>query len=150
MANIQKAPGQSLPFVDAFPIPLLSSSNPTSATSTYPLGQLWINTVSGNIFTLTSAGGTKTWSQTAAGAAASGQATLVSGTVTVANTNIAATDLIFLSRADENSSTALGALTVTAITAGTSFVITALNTTTPASTVTGDVSIVNYFIVPQI
>lgn len=78
-----------------------------------------------------------------------GQATLVSGTVTVANTNIAANDRIFLTRADANSSTALGELTVTAQTASTSFVITALDPSDGSSTITGDVSIVNYFIVRQ-
>ena len=78
-----------------------------------------------------------------------GQATLVSGTVTIANTNIAATDRIFLTRADANSSTALGLLTITAQTASTSFVITALDPADGSTTITGDVSIVNYFIVRQ-
>jgi len=78
-----------------------------------------------------------------------GQATLVSGTVTIANTNIAANDRIFLTRADENSSSALGDLTITALTASTSFVITALDPSDGSTTITGDVSIVNYFIVRQ-
>jgi len=78
-----------------------------------------------------------------------GQATLVSGTVTIANTNIAANDRIFLTRADENSSSALGELTITAQTASTSFVITALDPSDGSTTVTGDVSVVNYFIVRQ-
>ena len=78
-----------------------------------------------------------------------GQATLVSGTVTVANTNIAAGDRIILTRADANSSSALGELTITAQTASTSFVITALSAADGSTTVTGDTSIVNYFIVRQ-
>jgi len=78
-----------------------------------------------------------------------GQVTLVSGTATVANTNIAANDRIFLSRADENSSSALGMLTVTAQTASTSWVVTALDPSDGSTTITGDVSIVNYFIVRQ-
>jgi len=78
-----------------------------------------------------------------------GQATLVSGTLTILNTNIAITDRIFLSRADENSSTALGMLTVTALTNATSWVITSLAPVDGSTTVTGDVSIVNYFIVRQ-
>lgn len=78
-----------------------------------------------------------------------GQATLTSGTVTVANTNIAANDRIFLTRADPNSSTALGSLSVTALTASTSFVITALDPADGSTTITGDTSIVNYFIVRQ-
>lgn len=78
-----------------------------------------------------------------------GQATLVSGTVTIANTNIAAGDRVFLTRADLNSSTALGELTVTALTASTSFVITAIDPSDGSSTITGDTSIVNYVIIRQ-
>jgi len=78
-----------------------------------------------------------------------GQATLASGTVTVANTNISATDRIFLTRAALNSSTALGELTVTAQTASTSFVITAIDPSDGTSTITGDTSIVNYVIIRQ-
>lgn len=78
-----------------------------------------------------------------------GQATLASGTVTIANTNIADTDRIFLTRADANSSTALGELTITAQTADTSFVITALDPSDGSSTITGDTSIVNYVIIRQ-
>lgn len=78
-----------------------------------------------------------------------GQATLSSGTVTVLNTNIAANDRIFLSRADLNSSSALGHLTVTAQTASTSFVITAVNASDGSSAVAGDSSIVNYVIIRQ-
>lgn len=78
-----------------------------------------------------------------------GQATLVSGTVTVANTSIAATDKVFVTREGVASSTALGVLDVS-ITASTSFTITALQPGTPGSTQTGDLSIVNYFIVRQV
>lgn len=78
-----------------------------------------------------------------------GQSTLTNGTVTVSNTNIATTDRIFLSRADENSSSALGSLTITALTASTSFVITALDPADGSSTISGDTSIVNWFIVRQ-
>lgn len=75
-----------------------------------------------------------------------GQATLSSGTVTVANTNIAATDRIFCTVSDINGSTTMGVLT-TSITASTSFTITAVQVGTPASAETGDSSIVDYFIV---
>jgi len=78
-----------------------------------------------------------------------GQATLVAGTVTVANTNIAATDKIFVQREGVAASTALGVLDVS-ISAATSFTITALQPGTPGSTETNDVSIVNYFIVRQL
>jgi len=78
-----------------------------------------------------------------------GQATLVLGTVTIANTNIAATDRIFLQRRGANASTALGELNVSAITAGASFVITSQDLVTPGNTETGDLSTVDYFIVRQ-
>ena len=78
-----------------------------------------------------------------------GQATLVSGTVTIANTTLGATDRIFITRADENSSTALGSLTITAQTASTSFIVTALDPADGSTTITGDVSIINYMSVKQ-
>ena len=78
-----------------------------------------------------------------------GQATLVAGTVTVANTNIAAADKVLLTREGVGASTALGVLDVS-ITASTSFTITSRQPGTPGSTQTGDVSIVNYFIVRQV
>jgi len=77
-----------------------------------------------------------------------GTAVLVNGTVTVANTNIAATDRIMVSRSAANASTALGVFTYS-ISAATSFTITALNVT-DATTQTNDVSTVAYFIVRQV
>ena len=76
-----------------------------------------------------------------------GQATLTAGTVTVANTNIAATDRVFVTRSDVNGSTALGVLDVS-ITASTNFIIDARNPA-DATVQTNDVSIVDYFIVRQ-
>jgi len=78
-----------------------------------------------------------------------GSATLSSGTVTVANTNIAATDYIFITRQSINSSSALGMFTYS-INAGTSFTITAVQPSTPASTETNDDSIVKYVIIRQL
>lgn len=78
-----------------------------------------------------------------------GTATLSSGTVTVANTNIAATDRIFIQRQDVNSSTAIGNLTYS-ISASTSFTITSVQDSSPGTTETNDVSIVMYFIVRQL
>lgn len=77
-----------------------------------------------------------------------GTATLTAGTVTVANTNIAATDRIFLSRTAVNASTLLGVLTYT-ISAATSFTVTSVETATPGDTEVGDVSSFAYFIVRQ-
>ena len=77
-----------------------------------------------------------------------GQATLVAGTVTIANTNILATDRVFVIRSAINASTALGVLT-TSISAGANFTVTALDPTTPASTETNDVSTFDYIIFRQ-
>jgi uncharacterized membrane protein len=78
-----------------------------------------------------------------------GSATLAAGTVTIANTNIAATDRIFIQRSSANASVTLGELTYT-ISAATSFTITSVILGTPASPQTADVSIVSYFIVRQV
>jgi hypothetical protein len=77
-----------------------------------------------------------------------GQATLTSGTVTIANTNIATTDRIFVNRSAVNASSALGVFKV-GITGATNFVITACKPA-DATTETGDASTVDYFIVRQV
>jgi len=77
-----------------------------------------------------------------------GQATLTAGTVSIANTNIAAGDKVMVSRQGINGSTALGVFDV-AIVAATSFSITARKTA-DATTETNDISIVDYFIVRQV
>ena len=75
-----------------------------------------------------------------------GRATLVAGTVTVANTNIAANDRIFLTRSALNGSPALG-FPITTISAGASFTIDVYNAAGAA--VVTDVSTFDYFIVRQ-
>jgi len=77
-----------------------------------------------------------------------GQATLSSGTVTVANINITANDRIFLTRESINSSTGAGHLSYS-INAGVGFTITAVSEADPTSTVTTDESTISYFIVRQ-
>ncbi len=77
-----------------------------------------------------------------------GQAVLINGTVTIANTNIAATDRVFLTRSAVNASTALGVFK-SVITPTTNFIITACKPA-DASTETNDVSTVDYFIVRQV
>lgn len=78
-----------------------------------------------------------------------GTGTLAAGTVTIANTNIAAGDRIFLSRTAANASTTLGELSYT-ISAATSFTVTSLILGTPGSPQTGDLSSFAYFIVRQL
>lgn len=79
-----------------------------------------------------------------------GTSTLASGTSgAIANTNIAATDRIFIQRTAANASTTLGELSYT-ISAGASFTINALILGTPGSVQTGDASSVAYFIVRQV
>jgi hypothetical protein len=76
-----------------------------------------------------------------------GTATLAAGTVTVANTNIAATDRIIAFHIAPNASTGIGTLTYT-ISAGASFTITSLNAT--AATEANDLSTIGYLIVRQL
>lgn len=76
-----------------------------------------------------------------------GQATLTLGTVDVANTNIAATDRVFVTRSAANLSSAYGTPLIT-ITASTKFNITACKSDT--TTETGDVSTFDYVIVRQV
>lgn len=77
-----------------------------------------------------------------------GQAILVNGTVTVANTNISADDRIFVSVSAQNATTAFGHL-VTSITPATSFTITSFQNNNPGNIQTNDLSTVDYFIVRQ-
>ena len=76
-----------------------------------------------------------------------GQATLIAGSKVVANTSVAATTRIFLTRSSINGSAAIGSLSAGTITPGVSFVIDALNTAAPAGVIAADVSIVNWFLV---
>lgn len=77
-----------------------------------------------------------------------GTATLVNGQVTVANTNIAANDRIFIQRTAVNASTALGFFQYS-ISAGASFTVEARQTATPGSDETGDQSSFTYVIIRQ-
>lgn len=77
-----------------------------------------------------------------------GTGTLTNGQVTIANTNIAANDRIFIQRLDENSSTALGMFQYQ-ISAATSFTVESKDPATPANDETGDQSTFVYFIVRQ-
>jgi hypothetical protein len=72
-----------------------------------------------------------------------GTATLVAGTVTVANTSVTANSRIFLSGGALNASTAIGELDASTITAGTSFVIRSL-TAGAVTTQAGDLRTVFY------
>ena len=75
-----------------------------------------------------------------------GNNTLNNGTLTINNTNIAATDRIFLQRIDINGSAAIGHLTYT-ISAATSFTVTSIDAA--GATETDDDSTFTYFIVRQ-
>lgn len=77
-----------------------------------------------------------------------GSATLVAGTVTIANTNITAADRILIQRTAANASTTLGELSYT-ISAATSFTVTSLILGTPGSPQTGDLSSFVYVIFRQ-
>lgn len=75
-----------------------------------------------------------------------GTGVLTAGTQTIANTNIAAGDVILLTRTAVNASTTLGELVYT-ISAGASFTVRSAIIGTPGSDQTGDVSSYAYFIV---
>lgn len=77
-----------------------------------------------------------------------GTGTLTNGQVTIANTNIAANDRIFIQRLDENSSTALGMFQYQ-ISAGASFTVESKDPATPANDETGDQSTFVYIIFRQ-
>lgn len=78
-----------------------------------------------------------------------GTATLVAGTVTIANTNISASDRIIPIRIDVNGSTAIGNL-VYSITPSTSFTISSVQDASPASIQTNDISNICYIIIRQL
>jgi len=121
-------------------------STDTTSTTTIKAGSGKVNLV-GNVALTTPA----TQLQVHGGAVTDfiGAGVLTLGTVTIANTNIAATDRIFLSRLATNGSVTLGEYTYT-ISAGASFTVTSVILGTPASTQTADVSSFAYFIVRQI
>ena len=75
-----------------------------------------------------------------------GVGTLVAGTVTILNTNIAADDRILVTRSALNASPALGHL-ITTISAATSFTVDSYSAVGAAATT--DVSSFDYFIVRQ-
>jgi trimeric autotransporter adhesin len=76
-----------------------------------------------------------------------GQATLLNGVATVLNTNLAATDRVFVSRSAKNASTAYGVFQCV-VTAATSLVITSCKSDT--TTETNDQSTVDYVIIRQL
>lgn len=110
-----------------------------------PIGSTTPNTLNGTVVTA------QTRLEVNGGAVTDsiGTATLAAGTVTIADTNIAATDRIFIQRIEANASTTLGELSYT-ISSGTSFTINSLILGTPGSVQTGDLSSVTYLIVRQV
>jgi hypothetical protein len=119
-------------------------STTTTSTTTINSGSGNINATGGNLKIATTGKGLQI--KTGAVTDMAGSSVLVLGTVTVANTNIATGDLIFLSRIASNGSVTLGELSYT-ISNGASFTVTSLILGTPASTQTADVSSFAYFIV---
>lgn len=167
--SVGKSPTQYLGVLAQNPPDVIKAERaPTSNDRAYNVGDIWVDTTNGAAYINYGGGSWVTAGTTAAapgnfttvtadqlqinGGAATdfiGTATLVSGTVTVANTNIAATDRIFIQRTAANASTTLGELSYT-ISAGASFTITSLILGTPASPQTADVSTVTYLIVRQV
>lgn len=124
--------------------------NPTTTDKAYVKGTLWLNTVSAAAFMYSGAAGL--W--IALGSAASqgfvvdtGTATLVAGTVTIANTDVLAGDVISITRNALNASPALGSLIYT-ITPGVSIAVTSYAANGAAATT--DVSGFGYAIIRAI
>lgn len=116
----------------------------TTSTTTINSGSGNINATGGNLKIATTGKGLQI--KTGAATDMAGSSVLTLGTVTIANTNIATGDLIFLTRISAAGSATLGELTYT-ISNGASFTVTSLILGTPASTQTADVSTFGYFIV---
>ena len=120
----------------------IGSTNTTS-TLTLNAGSGNINVVGGNLKIATTGKGLQIKTGVVTDMAGSG--VLTAGTQTIANTNIATGDLIFLQRIGVAASTAVGELTYT-ISNGVSFTVTSKNTA-DATTLVADVSTYAYFIV---
>ena len=103
-------------------------------------GQTWVAAGAGSLLL------TATPSDSKATIISTGTATLILGKVTIANTNIATGDLIFISRIAANGSQTLGELNYK-INNGVSFTINSLMIASTSFVQTLDVSSVAYFIV---
>lgn len=79
-----------------------------------------------------------------------GIATLTNGNVGISNTNIAATDRVFMQRINVNGSTALGSLAISIVTPGVSFIVNARQFSSPLGPEAGDQSTFVYWIVRQV
>lgn len=97
-------------------------------------------TLSGNL-AFSTAGSKTTYTEGANGV--TGTSTLVAGTVTIACTSVTANSRFSITATNANASTAFGRLIVTK-NAGVGFTVTSKDNTTPANTVTGDVSSFDY------
>jgi hypothetical protein len=127
-------------------IPTVQSRTPTSSDWNYPIGKRWIDKLGGQAYFLssvTSSAGVNTANWVFSGGA-SGTVTLVGGTATVTTPYVTARSQIVLSRQSigATGAAALGMLTVGTITAGTSFVINAVQTASATSLQASDVSVI--------
>lgn len=148
---------------------------PTSSDKKYPVGSLWVNTLTNLAYILTSAPGnwfvlgsltgnsgnvvlpsagnkiisSSVASTTSAGANSFGTVTLVGGTATISTTAITASSIVFLTRQSVGSTgaAALGELSIGTIVAGTSFVINAWSQANATSLAATDVSSIGWMIV---
>jgi len=121
----------------------LGSTNTTSAT-TINAGSGNVNVTGANLKIATTGKGLQVKGGVVTDMVGTG--VLTAGTQTIANTNIATGDLIFIQRIGAAASVTLGELSYT-ISNGASFTVTSLILGTPGSTQTADVSTYAYFIV---
>jgi hypothetical protein len=115
----------------------------TTASLNLQSGSGDVSITGGNLKIMTAAKGLQI--QQGAATDMAGSSVLTAGTVTIANTNIATGDFIFLQRISVEASTAVGELTYT-ISNGTSFTVTSKNVA-DGTTLVADVSTFCYMIV---
>lgn len=123
----------------------LGSANTTS-TTTINAGSGGIQLTGGNVNIATAGKFLEIKGAAFAATNSIGIGTLASGTVTIANTNIATGDVILITRTGSNSSTTLGEITYS-ISNAASFTVTSVILGTPGSTQTGDTSTFAYVII---
>lgn len=154
-----------------------SNRAPTTNDKKYPIGSIWVNTLTSTSYQLVSAPGvwvnlattgnlsltgnlvfstpgnkivsSNVGTTAAAGANSFGSVTLTNGTATVSTTSVTASSLIFLSRMTVGTTGAndLGVLSVGTIVAGTSFIINAWTSTNATVLQADDQSNIAYMIV---
>ena len=132
----------------ANPRTIIASRAPLASDRKHPLGTQWLNKLTNTAYFLGSVNaGTAVWAAALpAVPSPTGSGTLASGTLTVANTSIAAGDVVLVQRTGAGGGSAYGQFVVT-ISAGASFTIVSKDISTVTQTITADTSTFTYAII---